>query len=666
MFMWSDVTRGGEVLPASESFVMLEPLDHQGDCNMLILWILGGLVALVILAMVLLPVFIDEQALLEMAQEQVQTNLGGELVVEGGAALSFFPRFGLALEGTSLTLPAQTDYDQSIAASIDTLDIGLSLLPLLGGNVDIGKVVLAGVTAEITEPQALPPPPEPEPIMSDREWEKRGEMIRQTKEQERQRQLAAAGGVAGIAILADAVQIEDINLVLRNRDGVLSNQINIASLVLSDVNTRNEPMTLTGELTVLGDGSAAPLVIDLDGAIRVASDFSKIELNALTANVQGALTEPVSSTLTGEFVLSPAKANFALDAAIPGGDIAGRLMWSALESPEITLDVTTERLDTDQIQPAPAPVTATRGTPKPASESPAPASTPPVPLPVGPLRDLDLELSVLARELIAGGQSITDAQVQLRVRDGVADIEYVRGVLHQGQLDTRIVLNARRPVVEAEVAGGLKGVNMDLLLASLGNEGAASGRLEIGWDLETQGETVEALTGALDGDVTAGGQGLVLEQVSIQGLVCNAIATVNKTPPADGLPSNTPITDLSLAVDFDDGEGDIEKLRFSTPGVAMKGGGDIDLKTLDFAFRLEGQVNNEIAEVDSRCKIDERYAGVDWPVDCSGNLASDSGAACRIDVASIAEQIIKKEAQQQIQNVIEEKAGSIMKKLFGG
>ena len=44
------------------------------------------------------------------------------------------------------------------------------------------------------------------------------------------------------------------------------------------------------------------------------------------------------------------------------------------------------------------------------------------------------------------------------------------------------------------------------------------------------------------------------------------------------------------------GVGDIEKLRFSTPGVVMKGSGDIDLASMDFGFRMEGQVNNEIAK----------------------------------------------------------------------
>ena len=637
---------------------------------LVILWIVGALVAIAALAMFLVPMFIDEQALLDMAQEQVQTQTGGELVVEGDTELSFFPRFGIRVEGTSLNLPAQSEYDPDIEASITELDVGLSLFPLLSGNVDVGTIVIAGVTADITEPQALPPAPAPRPIMSDREWEKRGEVIRQTKEQERQRQLSEGGGVSGIAVLAEAIQIEDITVIQRTRDGELSNEIRIAALTLTDVNTRNEPMQLEGALTVLGDGSTAPLNIALDGTIRVASDFSKIEIEALQTEVVGALTQPVESALNGAFVMTPAKADFTLSASLPGGDVTGKLVWSALESPEIKLDINTARLDADQIQPAPPPLSAATGS-APATEAPpAPAgneagSSAPVPLPVGPLRDLDLEMRVAADELIAGGQTISDAQVFMRVRDGVANIDYIRGALHQGQLDTRVMLNARRPVVEAEVEGGLKGVNMDLLLASMGNTDAASGRIEMGWDLETEGVSANDLIAALDGDVSANGQDLVLQKVSVQGLICNAVALVNKIPPIAGLPTNTPITDLSLAVDFDEGMGDIEKLRFSTPGVELKGSGDIDLGSMDFGFRMEGQVNNEIMEVSPLCVIDQRYAGVDWPVDCTGNLASESGAACQVDVASIAEQILKNEAQQQMQDTIEEKASSFIKKLFG-
>ena len=644
---------------------------------LIILWILGALLALVVLVMVLLPVFIDEQALTEMAAEQVRANTGGELVINGETDISFFPRFGLRLEGVELDLPAQTEYDVTITASLNELEVGLSLLPLLGGNVDVGTIVIAGVTADITEPQALPAAPEPVPSMSDREWEQRGKFIRRAKAQERQRQLDEGGPVSGIAILAEAIRIDDVTVKMRSWEGDLINHIVVETLSLSDVNTRDEPMGLNGAMTVFGDGSAVPLDITLDGSIRVTSDLSKLQLDQLNTTVIGALTEPVMNTLSGDFTMTPAKATLAIETTLPGGDVSGQLVWSRLESPEIKLDITTERLDLDQLHPATPAATnptskqtaAKQAAPKATATAPKPVAQPtqnvPAPLPVGPLRDLDLALRVAANHLIVSGQSINTAQVSLTVRDGITDIEYVRGVLHEGQLDTRITLNARRPIVEADVEGGLKGVNMDLLLASLGNTDAATGRIELAWEIDTEGANSNDLLTGLNGDVTAEGQDLVFNKIAVQGLVCTAVAAVNKIPPITGLPTNTPISELSLALDFDDGAGDIETLRFATPGVVMKGSGDVALDTLDYRFRLEGQVNNDITQVSPQCVIDQRYAGVDWPVDCTGNLSSESGTACQIDVASVAEQILKNEAQQQLQEVIEEKAGAFMKKLFG-
>jgi uncharacterized protein involved in outer membrane biogenesis len=622
--------------------------------------------------MVLLPIFIDEQALTELAAAQVRTNTGGELVINGETDISFFPRFGLRLEGVELDLPAQTEYDVTIAASVNEVEVGLSLVPLLSGNVDVGTIIIAGITVDVTEPQALPPAPEPMPSMSDREWERRGKLIRRTKAQERQRQLDEGGHLSGIGILAEAIRIDEVTVRTRSWEGDLTNHVVMETLSLANVNTRDEPMRLDGAVTVLGDGSAVPLEITLDGSIRLNSDLSRLRLDQLQTTVEGALTKPVINLLSGDFTMVPAKADFAIDTRLPGGDIGGQLVWSPLESPEIKLDITTERLDLDQIHPAtpaatnPIPMeTAPKET---TAQAPKPVAQPtsvPAPLPVGPLRDLDLALRIAADHLIVSGQSINTAQVSMTIRDGVTDIDYLRGVLHEGQLDTRITLNARRPIVEADVEGGLKGVNMDLLLASVGNTDAATGRIELAWDIDTEGATSNDLITGLNGEVSAEGQDLVFNKIAVQGLVCSAVAAVNKIPPISGLPTNTPISELSLALDFDDGAGDIETLRFATPGVVMKGSGDIALDTLDYRFRLEGQVNNDIMQVSPQCIIDQRYAGVDWPVDCNGNLSSESGAACEIDIASVAEQILKNEAQQQLQDVIEEKAGAFMKKLFG-
>ena len=53
---------------------MLRPKLKPREKGMMlvILWIAGGLVAVVAAAMLLLPMFVDEQALLDMAQAQVK------------------------------------------------------------------------------------------------------------------------------------------------------------------------------------------------------------------------------------------------------------------------------------------------------------------------------------------------------------------------------------------------------------------------------------------------------------------------------------------------------------------------------------------------------------------------------------------------------------------
>ena len=80
----------------------------MGESKMLvILWIVGALVAIVVLAMLLVPMFIDEQALLELAKEQVQTQTGGELVVERAQVVIVQAHLvGVAFASTAALEPA--------------------------------------------------------------------------------------------------------------------------------------------------------------------------------------------------------------------------------------------------------------------------------------------------------------------------------------------------------------------------------------------------------------------------------------------------------------------------------------------------------------------------------------------------------------------------------
>ena len=98
-----------------------------------------------------------------------------------------------------------------------------------------------------------------------------------------------------------------------------------------------------------------------------------------------------------------------------------------------------------------------------------------MPVPVGPLRDLDLQLSVDAASLITAGQEISNAQVLFRVVGGISDMKYLRGVLHQGQLDTQMQIDARKPEIKVTLEGGMKGVELNSLLTSFSSPNVAAG-----------------------------------------------------------------------------------------------------------------------------------------------------------------------------------------------
>ena len=51
-----------------------------------LLIVVGALITLVVLALVFLPSFVDNDAIIALAQEQVRTATGGELVVAGDTA----------------------------------------------------------------------------------------------------------------------------------------------------------------------------------------------------------------------------------------------------------------------------------------------------------------------------------------------------------------------------------------------------------------------------------------------------------------------------------------------------------------------------------------------------------------------------------------------------
>ncbi|MDA9580411.1 AsmA family protein [Draconibacterium sp.] len=576
---------------------------------LVLLFIVGALIALVVVGLAVLPMFIDEQAIINLAQQQVRETTGGELVIEGNVDLALFPELKINLGSTTIDLPPQTEGGSRLVITAQEVDVGLSVLAIASGADEVGDVHLSGADVKVLDSQ-----------------------------------------------------------------GMLQTQLTVTDLVAQGLNIAGQPIGLNGALAIAPDPQSQPIQIRFNGAIRIPSTLDRVTLDGLNTEIIGALSEPVQTELSGSANLSPLSADLKLNVDSPGGIIDADLNYNVAASPQIDLNFRSERLDLDRIQPAnqndnadntasssSAAVTANT----PASPAPAP---PPLPLPVGPLKDLDMQLTISAGSLISAGQTVTNAQLLLRVVDGISDLKYLRGTLHEGQLDTRLTVDVRKPVARVSLTGGLKGVELNSLLTSLDKPDTAAGHVDMDWTIDTAGSSAQALQEGLDGVLNVNGRNAEITSVSAQTLMCTAVAQIQQTTLTQSFPETTEVSTLDMKVVFADGQARLAPLSLGTPGVAISGVGTASLASLDFAATLKAQINEELEAIDPACRIDDRYTGLDLPVNCAGNLADEAGNLCRVDIEAIATQLLEREARSKFEKEAEklgEKASSALKKLFG-
>ena len=86
------------------------------------------LVALLVLAaIILVPLFLDEEKVLEIASTQLREQTGATLTVGGDTSLSLFPVLGVSLQEAAIAMPGE----EQASISARALSIGVQMMPLL-------------------------------------------------------------------------------------------------------------------------------------------------------------------------------------------------------------------------------------------------------------------------------------------------------------------------------------------------------------------------------------------------------------------------------------------------------------------------------------------------------------------------------------------------------
>jgi AsmA protein len=109
----------------------------------LVAYAAGAVVALIIVALLLVVMFVNPNAYKGRIIREVKTTMGRDLALPGDIRLSVFPWVALKLGPASLGNPA--GFPDNNFVSFQQADLRVKVLPLLHGELEVGRIVLDGL-----------------------------------------------------------------------------------------------------------------------------------------------------------------------------------------------------------------------------------------------------------------------------------------------------------------------------------------------------------------------------------------------------------------------------------------------------------------------------------------------------------------------------------------
>lgn len=278
-------------------------------------------------------------------------------------------------------------------------------------------------------------------------------------------------------------------------------------------------------------------------------------------------------------------------------------------------------------------------------------------LPIERLRSLDGNLDLSVGSLTLRKLPLENFVLKARGKGGLLDLQTLRGNLFGGRVESAASLDVRPALAQLSMQMQLSSVPVERLLESQGEKVTLKGQLNLDSDLHTQGNSQKDWIDNLNGKAGFLVDNGVLVDANLEQQLCRAIATLNRKPlTSEPRSKDTPFRELRGNLSVRDGVASNPDLKASIPGLTVNGNGDVDLRVLGMDYRVGILVEGDKGAMpDPACQVNERYAGIEWPLRCRGPL--ELGAkACRFDKDALGK-VAGKLAGEKLNEKIEEKLG---------
>ena len=613
----------------------------------LILVPLALLLLLLLAAAVLIPLLLDKDKMLQLAAEAVHKQTGATLTVDGAARLSVFPTLGIALSDAAIAFPEKQQADLR-DLRVGKLQIGVQFFPLLRGQVEFDTIVLDGVRASMQSGSEQGRADTA--ALSDKDLDALYAIRHQRMATSAEVSGAQAALIPPLALQVKQLTINDARLELLDPGGAAPKQLELVRLQASDVNLDGAAMPVDMALRLPGK---QVIEVSLKGNIRIDQQHQTVTLDQIDVAASGAMVNTLQLHTSGVIDLSRQTADLQLALELGETRGNGTLRYTGFESPQIDSVLQLNLLDPALLALAgPDALAATGQQPTPTSDDQA--------LPLDALRAIDARTVLNIEKARFGAHTVNSMQASLLALDGVIQVAELTGELYGGKLEASGTLNARHNAVTLDTSGSISRLDIASALAATESKPTLTGSATVDWQLHSQGSSENELTSALHGPIKLTTEEVVLKGVSVEQLLCQAVALSNKEQLTTVFPADTRFTTLATDIQVAAGKATFNPLLANLPQVALSGDGHYDLLQKKFEATLKARLSPGLEQLDHACRVSKRLTAIELPVHCAGSVNDEPSTWCRVDAAQILQDMTVNEGLQKL----EKKASKFLDKLF--
>ena len=564
---------------------------------------IGGVIALLVLAVVLFFVFFPKDLAAREAERRIEEATGRDLVLGGDIELTFYPALGFSVENASLSNPegfddparrggAEEAETPFIAA--DRIVFAVALLPLLSGDIQVKNLIFEGADLRLRAKEdgsanwTFPTEEEQETTLDDLQLDN-VQMIDST---------ITFDGAEG-----EPISLEDVDA-----------RLTLASL--------DQPANLEAALNYRGER------LNIDGTVAQPRAILEKGSSPLTVSVNGA---PLEASYDGTFDSATGALAGTIDAS--GSSLRRLLAWlgtpmegdrgfgafgvtgqMASEGNTIALTEAVLRLDAIEARGALNLITQESGRlnvtgalsaasldlnaylPEPTQggegvEVDTGWSTDPLDL-TG-LRALDANLNLTLGRLIFQRMNFTDVALGMRVANGALDARLSRIALYDGSGSARLIADGSGAVPRVAVELNVQNIQAEPLLRDAIGFDKITGRGQISASLVGVGQSQQAIMRSLAGRAAFtfnDGQwkGVNLAQMA------RTLQSFTSGQAATSQGGATDFAELSSTFTVADGAMATDNLRMLNPYVRLDGRGLINVGAQTIDMRIAPRAVNSI------------------------------------------------------------------------